>query len=354
MNNYRVNVKSEKFNIDYWKNFSKMRDFLPVILDIKKEAQNYGIDKFWFFFEPFLEITWISDDKEVSCALAMRIEDMVKSKIDKDASFEHKTPKDGDFGDWFCNNEEEREFGAIRHSICCDWIENYEAHKNGVNNGKGLENQVKRTIHTLCNPLGLNYMDEAKICFSRGLICILFKLFSFKKAVWIYKNVFRQSYWRRVIYFMAQSFLSDSLKEVVNTAYANMHQSFVRQISAYKIGQKIALSSSPTYNAYYRQNASSTELTEVSQVFNARIRYAKMEEEFFTESDGSSSTSINSRIVLPAGSVKLKVDSTGYDYIKDAKRIEFDGKRFAVKHNPRPIGFFEPNYYEFILIPTTE
>lgn len=153
---------------------------------------------------------------------------------------------------------------------------------------------------------------------------------------------------------MAQSFLSDSLKGVVNAAYANMHESFVRQISAYKIGKKILLSSSPTYNAYYKQNASSTELTEVSQTFSARIRYVKMEEEFFTESDGSSNTSINSKIVLPAGSVKLKVDSTGYDYIKDAKRIEFDGKRFAVKHNPRPIGFFEPNYYEFILIPTTE
>ena len=79
-----------------------------------------------------------------------------------------------------------------------------------------------------------------------------------------------------------------------------------------------------------------------------------MEEEFFTESDGSTASAIQSRVVLPAGSVKLKVDSTGYDYIKDAKRIEFDGKRFAIKHNPRPIGFFEPTFQEFILIPTTE
>ncbi len=153
---------------------------------------------------------------------------------------------------------------------------------------------------------------------------------------------------------MATSFLSDSLKDVVNAAYANMHESFLRTVSCFKIGKKIVLSSSPTYNAYYKQNASSTELTEVSQVFSARIRYVKMEEELFTESDGSSATSIQSRITLPAGSVKLKVDSTGYDYIKDAKRIEFDGKRFAVKHNPRPIGFFVPTFSEFILIPTTE
>ena len=80
-----------------------------------------------------------------------------------------------------------------------------------------------------------------------------------------------------------------------------------------------------------------------------------MEEEFFTETDGSNLTSNTSKIILPAGSVKFKVDALGYDYIKDAKRIEFDGKRFAVKHNPRPIAFFTPtDYYEFILIPTNE
>lgn len=152
------------------------------------------------------------------------------------------------------------------------------------------------------------------------------------------------------------SFLSDSLKTVVKNAYASFHDSFVRSVTAFKIGQKIALSSSPTYNAFYRQNATANNLTEQSETFNARIRYVKMEEEFFTESDGSSMTSNTSKVILPAGSVELKVDSTGYDYIKDAKRIEFDNKRFAIKHNPRPIGFFDAvtDYWEFLLIPTDE
>ena len=152
------------------------------------------------------------------------------------------------------------------------------------------------------------------------------------------------------------SFLSDSLKTVVKNAYANFHESFVRSITAFKIGQKIALSSSPTYNAFYQQNALLNNLTEQSETFNARIRYVKMEEEFFTESDGSSATSNTSKIILPAGSVELKVDSVGYAYIKDSKRVEFDNKRFAVKHNPRPIGFFDAvtDYWEFLLIPTDE
>jgi len=152
------------------------------------------------------------------------------------------------------------------------------------------------------------------------------------------------------------SFLSDSLKTVVKNAYSSFHDSFVRQITAFKIGQKIPLSSSPTYNAFYKQNTLANNLTEQSETFNARIRYIKMEEEYFTESDGSSVSSNTARIILPAGSVELKVDSTGYDYIKDAKRIEFDNKRFSIKHNPRPIGFFDAvtDYWEFILIPTDE
>lgn len=154
---------------------------------------------------------------------------------------------------------------------------------------------------------------------------------------------------------MATSFLSDSLKSIVKDAYANFHESFCREVRAFKIGQKIAISSSATYNAFYKKNATTNNFSEQSQTFNARIRYVKMDEELFRESDGSSNTSNTSRIILPAGSVELKVSSDGYDYIKDAKRIEFDGKRFAVKHNPRPIAFFSPtDFYEFILIPTDE
>lgn len=85
-------------------------------------------------------------------------------------------------------------FGGRRHAICTNWIQNYMQHKDGVDGGKGLEEQVKRTIHTLCNPLGLNYLKEAKICFSRGLICLLFRFFKFSTAVWIYTKVFRQRY----------------------------------------------------------------------------------------------------------------------------------------------------------------
>ena len=104
------------------------------------------------------------------------------------------TPANGSFVDWFCVGENEKEFGGKRHDLSRQFVELYNEYKDSVDNGKGLKEQVKRTIHTICNPLGLNYMDEAYICFSRGLICVLFRFFSFNKAVWIYKNIFRQKY----------------------------------------------------------------------------------------------------------------------------------------------------------------
>lgn len=194
MNNYRLNVKSAKFNIDYWKNFSSLREYLPIVEKIKRVTEIFNIQKFWFFFEPHLEITWLSNNKNESLAALNIIKNIIKAELDENAEFEYKTPSDGSFGDWFCENEQERSFGAVRHSICCDWVLNYLYYKDAVDNGKGLENQVKRTIHTLCNPLGINYLGEAKICFSRGLICLLFKFFPFKRAVWIYKNIFCQDY----------------------------------------------------------------------------------------------------------------------------------------------------------------
>lgn len=154
---------------------------------------------------------------------------------------------------------------------------------------------------------------------------------------------------------MPQSFLSDDIKNITKTAYEVFHNSFARQVTAFKIGQVVSIVSSPTYNAFYKQDSTTATREENYEVFYARIKYVKMEEEFFTERDGSSTTSTSSKVILPVGSVKLKVDATGYAYIKDAKRVEFDAKRFAIKHNPRPIAFFSPtDCYEFILIPLDE
>jgi hypothetical protein len=44
----------------------------------------------------------------------------------------------------------------------------------------------------------------------------------------------------------------------------------------------------------------------------------------------------------------------GYEYVREAKRVELDGRRFSIKSDGKPLGMFGPQYYEFILIPMDE
>ena len=193
MNNYRAIIPID-FECDYWdrqpessNSFSEVH--ATYYLDVKKirdYAKQLGIKYIWCFYEPYLEITWLGNEIQAESLMQF-----IKKNY-KNVTF--KFPEDGDFAEWFCKNGSEREFGAKRYGICADLVDLFEQYDSDVKSGKGVREQVKRTIHGICNPLGLNYMDEAYVCFSRGLICLLFRFFSFKRAVWIYTKIFRQKY----------------------------------------------------------------------------------------------------------------------------------------------------------------
>ena len=185
INNYRV-----EFNIGIHDDFA-VKDY-PIIREILQLSKQYNIMHIWFFYEPHPEITWLCDNEKDSERL---MEDIRLVLINNNiTNFKFKTPSDGDFADWWGRNDKENEFGGKVQSYCTDIVALFEDNKELIQNGRGIRKQVERTIHRLCNPLGISYLEEAKICFSRGLICLLFTLFPFNKAVWIYRNIFRQDY----------------------------------------------------------------------------------------------------------------------------------------------------------------
>jgi hypothetical protein len=207
MNSYRVTFL-HNIECDYWgknkrklqsesfPNFSELHNkYYPIIQEIKKEAHSFGIKYIWHFYEPYIEITWLGEEKE-SLQLILNITTILKKHKISHEDFHVKYPENNNenFGDWFCCSEEEKEFGSKVHAKCSEIVELFKEYEIPIASGKGKKEQVKRTIHRLCNPLGLNYIDEAYICFSRGLICLLFRFFNFNKAVWIYRNIFRQKY----------------------------------------------------------------------------------------------------------------------------------------------------------------
>jgi len=147
-------------------------------------------------------------------------------------------------------------------------------------------------------------------------------------------------------------FLSENQKTNIKSIIDQIHDTFAREITVFKIGQRTVISSSANYNALYRQQSANTETTEVSQTFQARIKYVEMSETFLQESQSNSSG--QDKIILPAGTVKIKVNLEGYEYVREAKRVELDGRRFSIKSDGKPLGMFGPQYYEFILIPMDE
>lgn len=159
-----------------------------TIKAIKYQAYLLGIEYIWHFYEPYVEITWYGT-QEQSDKLYSYIEEVLKVNGITDLKKEK-----GMGADWYCKNDREREFGGKRHALCSVYVDLIDEYKEDIEKGMGVEQQVIRTIHTLCNPLGLNYVAEARICFRRGLLCLLYKFLSYKWAVWVYKNILRQPY----------------------------------------------------------------------------------------------------------------------------------------------------------------
>lgn len=155
---------------------------------------------------------------------------------------------------------------------------------------------------------------------------------------------------------MATSYLTSLQKRNIADVFDNIAKTFERTIYGFKDGERVSLATNSQYNSFYRTQSSNTEFSEVSQEIQARIRYVKSDEELFKFSDGTAG-GVQNKIALPAGSVKIKVNRTGYEFIKDARRIELDGQRFSIVSNARQIAMFGPDYspyYEYLLTPTDE
>jgi hypothetical protein len=147
-------------------------------------------------------------------------------------------------------------------------------------------------------------------------------------------------------------FLNSLQEKNIADLFGVLHNTFAREVTIYKNAKKIMMSSSSQYNSIYGKN--NTGLTpqikneSISKKFNARIYYINSEEEVLS-SDGS-----QNKIILPKGSVKIIIDSTAFEFVKESRRVEFDGKRFAIKSDGNPSGFTYNQFYTFYLTPIDE
>ena len=152
---------------------------------------------------------------------------------------------------------------------------------------------------------------------------------------------------------MATSLISDSQKNTIKAIIDDIHQTFARDITVYEEGKKILISASSEYNGIYGKTSSgaaSTSRTSVTHTIKARIKYINAREQNL--SDGSISSQLG--VETMDGSVRITVDGSGFIILKEAKRCEFEGRKYTIESKGNPTGIFGPQYYHFYLSPIEE
>jgi head-tail adaptor len=151
---------------------------------------------------------------------------------------------------------------------------------------------------------------------------------------------------------MATSLISNIQKEQIKAIIDDIHETFARNITVFEEGEKVLISASSEYNAIYgrARTGSTTQKVSVSHTIKARIKYINSEETILA--DGAMNS--QSDIELIDGSVRITVDADGFAILKEAKRAEFEGRRYKIVSKGNPTGIFGPQYYHFFLQPLDE
>jgi hypothetical protein len=147
-------------------------------------------------------------------------------------------------------------------------------------------------------------------------------------------------------------FLSTSQISEIERLYDKLHETFAQTITVYKNGKKTLIAHDPKYNSIYGRNdlgrRDSVEYETISQTFDTRIYYIKTEEELFNNE------SSQVKVIMPKGSVKIVVREDGFKFIQEARRVEFDGRKFSIQTDGAPYGLTGKLFYTFYLTPLDE
>ena len=153
---------------------------------------------------------------------------------------------------------------------------------------------------------------------------------------------------------MAGFLSSDQITKIRDLA-DTLHTTFARTITVYKNAKKTLIASTTAWNSLYRRtntgSNSAVEYTEVSQSFTARINYDDMDTSYLTDDGPSQQAGTQNKVVVAAGTVRIVVKQDAYDYLSEARRVEFDGTKFIIESDGQPRGLTSNQFYTFVLSP---
>ena len=155
---------------------------------------------------------------------------------------------------------------------------------------------------------------------------------------------------------MAGYLNENALNTIVNSLF-KMHDTFARSIFVFKNGKKTVIATNSKYNAIYgKTNTGTRENIKYDMIvkeFQARIYYVEEDQEFLA-SEGSNQAGSQNKIILPKGSIRIVVTIECYEFLKEARRVDVDGRVFAIKSGGNHSGFPANQFYHFHLTPVDE
>ena len=149
---------------------------------------------------------------------------------------------------------------------------------------------------------------------------------------------------------MATNLISASERVALNAAMEDIHETFAREITVFKEASQIVIITDPSFNPLYNTAGQTTSYvnTPVYKTFKVRIQYNDdIGKKYWSESGLASQIKLEAVV----GSVRIKIKSEDYEYIKDGRRFDVDGKRFVLNSTFKPHGLFDNQFYTLYLKP---
>ena len=156
---------------------------------------------------------------------------------------------------------------------------------------------------------------------------------------------------------MAGFLSADQITKISDLANT-LHTTFARTITVYKNAKKTLIASTDSWNSLYgRTNTgsdSSVEYTIASETFQARIYYDDMDTAYLNDGGRTEQAGSQNKVLVADGTVRIVVQEAGYNYLSEARRVEFDGTKFIIESDGQPRGLTENQFYTFVLSPVDE
>ena len=149
---------------------------------------------------------------------------------------------------------------------------------------------------------------------------------------------------------MATNLISASQRVALNATMEDIHETFAREITVFKEASQIVIITDPSFNPLYNTAGQTTSYvnTPVYKTFKVRIQYNDdIGKKYWSESGLASQIKLEAVV----GSVRIKIKAEDYEYIKDGRRFDVDGKRFVLNSTFKPHGLFDNQFYTLYLKP---